>query len=58
MLDLDYALILGDVLAIRQAVDAIQSDHADLAQALGRMVEQFDYETLLNFVQDAKTRLL
>ncbi|HEY9814910.1 MAG TPA: PAS domain S-box protein [Candidatus Obscuribacterales bacterium] len=56
LLDLDHALMLGDVATIRQAVDAIQPDQPDLAQALGQMVEQFDYETLLNFVQDAKTR--
>ncbi|TVQ21845.1 MAG: PAS domain S-box protein [Leptolyngbya sp. DLM2.Bin15] len=57
LLDLDYALMLGDVVSIRQVVDAIKPDHADLAQALGRMVEQFEYEMLLNCVQCARTRM-
>jgi two-component system sensor histidine kinase/response regulator len=57
LLDLDYALMLGDVVTIYQVVDVIKLDHADLAQALGRMVEQFDYETLLSCVQYARTRM-
>lgn len=57
LIELDYALMLGDVVSIRQVVDAIKPDHADLAQALGRMVEQFDYEMLLSCVQYARTRM-
>jgi hypothetical protein len=52
--NLEHATLDSDVKLINQVIHEIHNHNAALADALARLAHEFDYDTILKLIQEAK----